>query len=93
MKIAVIGAGTMGHSLAQVFSQGGHSVVLHDLSQEILLRARKLMEANLDTLAEAGLMDPSRKEEILWIRLTTDLSEAVSDARIWSWRPCSRIHG
>jgi 3-hydroxybutyryl-CoA dehydrogenase len=82
VRVAVIGAGTMGHSLAQVFAQGGYSVVLHDLSREILLRAQKLMEANLETLAEAGLFDPTQKEEVLQrrIRLTTDLPEAVSDA-------------
>ena len=60
-SVAIIGAGTMGHSLAQLFSQGGHRVALHDLSEEILQQARSLIEANLDTLVGAGLFDPAEK--------------------------------
>ena len=80
--IAVIGAGTMGHSLAQVFAQGGYQVSLHDLSAEALSLALKLMSSNLDTLARAGLFDPAEKSTLLAKRITctTDLARAVADA-------------
>ena len=38
MKVAVLGAGTMGNGIAQVFAQGGHDVVLRDLDQKALDR-------------------------------------------------------
>jgi 3-hydroxybutyryl-CoA dehydrogenase len=78
-NIAVIGAGTMGHSLAQVFAQGGYRVSLHDLSEKGLDRAKQFIAANLETLSKAGLFDPKEKDTIIAKRIdyTTDLSEAV----------------
>jgi len=79
-SVAIIGAGTMGHSLAQLFAQGGHQVALHDLSEELLQQARRLIDANLDTLGGAGLFDPSEKTAVLDERInyTTDLKTAVA---------------
>jgi 3-hydroxybutyryl-CoA dehydrogenase len=83
-SVAIIGAGTMGHSLAQLFSQGGHRVALHDLSEEILQQARSLIEANLDTLVGAGLFDPAEKTVVLDERITytTDLKTAVATSEL-----------
>ena len=53
-RVAVLGAGTMGHALALVFALGGHSVRLTDNSQETLAKAQGLMEKALATLAAAG---------------------------------------
>ena len=53
-RVAVLGAGTMGHALALVFALGGHSVRLTDSNPETLARAQGLMETALATLAEAG---------------------------------------
>ena len=53
-RIAVLGAGTMGHALALVFALGGHQVRLTDNNPETLRRAQGLMETALATLAEAG---------------------------------------
>ena len=38
-RIAVIGAGIMGHGFAQVFAQKGFPVFLYDIDKEILKRA------------------------------------------------------
>src|SRR3712207_3329835 len=53
-RVAVIGAGTMGHALALVFALGGHRVRLTDSSPETLARAQGLMETALATLVEGG---------------------------------------
>jgi phosphoglycerate dehydrogenase-like enzyme len=58
-EIAIIGAGTMGHSLALVFALGGHAVRLTDSRSETLDGAPALMQAALETLVEAGEADPS----------------------------------
>jgi len=57
----VVGAGVMGHSIAQVFAQAGIEVNLVDLNEKILDRAMGLIKGNLETLAEFGLV---RDEEI-----------------------------
>jgi 3-hydroxybutyryl-CoA dehydrogenase len=51
-KAVVVGAGVMGHSIAQVFAQNGIETSLVDLDQERLEHAMELIKSNLETLAE-----------------------------------------
>ncbi|UCF82952.1 MAG: 3-hydroxyacyl-CoA dehydrogenase family protein [Desulfobacteraceae bacterium] len=83
-NITIVGAGTMGHALAQVFAQGGYQVFLHDISEEILKQARRLIASNLETLSEVGLFDPNGKHAILEERITytTDLAMAVATSEL-----------
>jgi 3-hydroxybutyryl-CoA dehydrogenase len=64
-RIAVLGAGTMGNGIAQVFAQRGHSVVLRDLDRDILERARAQIEKSLAKLAEKGKIPPGEKDAAL----------------------------
>jgi len=83
-NITIVGAGTMGHSLAQVFAQGGYQVFLNDISQDILIRAKSLIEANLETLAEVGLFDSKDHSAVVEERITytTDLAAAVDSSEL-----------
>jgi 3-hydroxybutyryl-CoA dehydrogenase len=65
MKIAVLGAGTMGNGIAQVFAQHGHPVVLRDLDRAILERARAQIDKSLAKLAEKGKIPPGEKDATL----------------------------
>ncbi|MHB9098238.1 MAG: 3-hydroxyacyl-CoA dehydrogenase family protein [Syntrophales bacterium] len=79
--VTVIGAGTMGHSLAQTFALAGCRVWLHDLKDEILARARGLIASNLRTLVEMRLLDPGQPVIALErIQTTTNIEEAGSRA-------------
>lgn len=53
-RIAVIGAGTMGHAIALVYALGGHRVRLTDSDPATLARAQRLMEGALATLVAGG---------------------------------------
>jgi len=80
-QVAVIGAGVMGHSIAQVFAQSGILVHLVDLKNDLLARALKLMKSNLQTLADYGRVSPQEIPTILGrIQPTTDLASAVREA-------------
>ena len=80
-NVTIIGAGTMGHSLAQVFAQGGYPVWLQDVKEEILSKAKKLIAANLETLVELNLLDQGQQASILdRIRTTIKLEEAGKNA-------------
>jgi 3-hydroxybutyryl-CoA dehydrogenase len=72
-KIAVLGAGTMGNGIAQVFAQHGHCVVLRDLDGAILERARTQIDKSLARLAEKDKIPTGEKDATLArITLTTD---------------------
>ncbi len=80
-KILVVGAGTMGHSLAQTFAQGGYPVALVDLNRETLDRAAGLIASNLRTLEDLQLLEKGKGTEIIErIHLLTSLEEGARDA-------------
>jgi 3-hydroxybutyryl-CoA dehydrogenase len=83
-KVAVLGAGIMGHGIALVFALGGHKVRLTDSRAETLAQAPRLMEAALETLAEAGEVDaswtPARLSEA--VRCCPTLAASVSGAEV-----------
>jgi len=80
-KVVIVGAGIMGHSIAQVFAQSGIEVRLVDMKEELLERAVRLIKANLKTLSRSGLVKEEEIPKIL-ARLypTTDLAKAAKGA-------------
>jgi len=50
--IAVIGAGLMGHGIAQVFAAAGHTVAVYDQSYEALIALRERISRNLTDLGQ-----------------------------------------
>ena len=82
-KIAVIGAGTMGHGIAQAFAQAGYQVSMMSRTQKTLDRARSLIETSLSTLVQEGMLDPTSVPATLSrITPTTSIQEAAQDADI-----------
>jgi len=80
-NVTIVGAGTMGHSLAQVFAQGGFKVRLNDIKEEILAKARSLIANNLKTLTELGFLQKAQDGEIFGrIQTTTKIEEAGKEA-------------
>ena len=80
-KVAVIGAGVMGHAIAQVFAQAGINTGLVDLKTDALERADRLIKMNLRTLVANGLVQEKDVPGILGrIQMTTDLATAVKEA-------------
>jgi 3-hydroxyacyl-CoA dehydrogenase len=80
-NVTIVGAGTMGHSLAQVFAQSGYKVRLNDVQEEILSKAKGLIAANLQTLVELGFLEQKDAAATLSRILTTPrIEEAGRDA-------------
>ena len=80
-NITIVGAGTMGHSLALAFAQAGYSVWLHDVNDDILVRAKRLIGSNLRTLVEAGLLEAHLQTSALErIQTTTSIGDAGEHA-------------
>ena len=80
-KIAVVGAGIMGHGFAMVFAQKGYPVFLYDIDARLLEKALARIAANLDTFVEHGLIRQKEKSAALGrIATTTDLEVAAGRA-------------
>ena len=81
--IAVLGAGTMGNGIAQVFAQHGFQVQLIDVSKDALDSALATIEKNLNRMVEKGVLDSHMTGETLGnIKTSTVLPEAVKDAHL-----------
>jgi 3-hydroxybutyryl-CoA dehydrogenase len=79
-KVLVVGAGVMGHSIAQVFATAGIEVNLVDLSEDALRRAMGFIANNLKLLADFGRVDPASIPDITRrIHPSTKLPGAARD--------------
>ncbi len=82
-NISVIGAGMMGHGIAQIFASKNYNVHLLDVKDEILTKAVANMRANLSLMAKKGLGLESEIGKIVgMVKTTTDLSEATAKAQL-----------
>ncbi len=79
-KISVIGAGEMGHGIAELAAMSGFKVNLYDIEEEILDDAMNKIEWSLEKLVEKEkLSDEEFEKSLNRISTTTDISEVVSD--------------
>jgi 3-hydroxybutyryl-CoA dehydrogenase len=63
--VGVIGAGTMGNGIAQVFAASGFTVLLHDAAAPALDRARTTIDRSLAKFVEKGKMSPADRDAAL----------------------------
>ena len=81
-NISVIGAGMMGHGIAQIFAARNYDVILVDVQQGFLSKAIENIRSNLTLLAQKGIGDPKEiAPTIQRIKTTLDLKEAASEAQ------------
>jgi 3-hydroxybutyryl-CoA dehydrogenase len=82
-KVAVIGAGTMGNGIAQVFAMTGYETTLCDVSSDALTKALSTIESNLLRMAKKELIPTEAIPEVLKkIKTTTSIEIAATDADI-----------
>jgi 3-hydroxybutyryl-CoA dehydrogenase len=81
-KIAVIGAGLMGHGITQAVAQTIKcDVYMCDVAPELLDKGLKQIKNNLDRLLEKKEISPAEIKQVLSrIHPVTDLREAIADA-------------
>jgi len=82
-NLAVIGAGLMGHGIAQVFASEGYNVSLVDVEDEFLIKAIENIRRNLSIMAREGITLKSDPDAIInRLKTTTDMNKAVSGAQL-----------
>jgi 3-hydroxybutyryl-CoA dehydrogenase len=78
--VGVIGAGTMGNGIAQVFAQSGFAVTLVDVGQPMLDRARRTIEQSLAKFVEKGKMTAAARDAAVGRLSTTTSLDLLSGA-------------
>ena len=80
MRVAVVGAGTMGHGIAHVFAQHGWDAALLDVSRAALDQARAAIAQNLERQVKKGAVSREQGAETLGrIEISTSI-EATGNA-------------
>ena len=80
--VAVIGAGDMGHGIAEVALLAGYQVNLYDIKDEFISTGKQRIFSSLDLLLGKGKIPAELDQAIRGklLRITTDLEEAVGSA-------------
>ncbi|GAA1177667.1 3-hydroxybutyryl-CoA dehydrogenase [Ornithinimicrobium humiphilum] len=74
--VGVIGLGTMGAGIVEVFARGGLTVVGVETTQEFADRGRAILQASTDRAVARGKLDEAGQAEILGrITISTDLND------------------
>jgi len=82
-RVAVLGAGTMGHGIAQVAAQAGFEVRLCDVQSAFVERGLIKIRENLEGGVARGKVTPGARDATLGrLTGTTDIREAVADADV-----------
>ncbi|HEV7842344.1 MAG TPA: 3-hydroxyacyl-CoA dehydrogenase family protein, partial [Pyrinomonadaceae bacterium] len=77
--IAVLGAGTMGHGIAQVAALAGYPVTLRDVNRDALMRGIQAIERNLvKGISRGKLTEDDRDQALQRIRGAVQLSDTAS---------------
>ena len=78
-RVAVLGAGNMGHGIAEVVAIAGYKVTMRDIEDEIVQDGYEDVQWSLEKLAEKGRIDEAPADVLERIEKTTDLESAVED--------------
>lgn len=65
MKIGVIGSGTMGRGIVEVFARAGYEVIVKDISEDFLKSMYQMIEKNLSRLIEKGKIADADKSSTM----------------------------
>jgi 3-hydroxybutyryl-CoA dehydrogenase len=81
INVAVIGAGTMGPGIAQVFAQAGCVVTLIDIDKQVLKQAKERIKSSVKAFKQAGVYSARKASStIAGISYTTKLQEGIKSA-------------
>jgi len=81
-KVTVVGSGTMGNGIAQVFAANGYDVNLVDMNQEILDQAKAAIDKSLSRLVKKEIMNEDDKRAALSKISTSTKLGAAKDSQL-----------
>jgi len=79
-RITVLGAGSMGHGIAELAAMAGYDVTVRDIEDDLVQDGIDQIEWSLNKLEEKGNLDEAAADVLARVDGTTDLADAVADA-------------
>ncbi|MDI9610294.1 MAG: 3-hydroxyacyl-CoA dehydrogenase NAD-binding domain-containing protein [Archaeoglobales archaeon] len=79
-KVAVLGAGTMGHGIVELCAIAGYNVAMRDIKQEFVDRGMKMIRDSVEKLHTKGKLKDSVETIMGRITPTVDMATAIEDA-------------
>ena len=77
-KVMILGGGTMGLDIAQVFAKAGKTVIVRDISDEIIDASEARLIKTLDKLVAKGKMEQEARDELFGrVSFTVDMAPAA----------------
>ncbi len=81
-KIAVLGAGTMGPGIAQIYAMGGYEVSMYTRREVTMEKSKVMLRTNLDTFVEEELLTKEEADAVYGrITCVRSVEECVRDAQ------------
>ena len=78
-KVMVLGAGTMGMGIAQVFAEAGKTVIVRDIADAFIQRGEGVLKKNMEKKVAKGKITEEKKAEMLGrLKATTDLNDLAN---------------
>ena len=78
-KVMVLGAGTMGMGIAQVFAEAGKTVIVRDIADAFIQRGEGVLKTNMEKKVAKGKITEEKKAEMLGrLKATTDLNDLAN---------------
>jgi 3-hydroxybutyryl-CoA dehydrogenase len=82
-KIAVLGAGTMGHGIAHAAMTAGYDTALYDISDAAVVKGKSAIDAVISKSVELGKATAADAASMrARLRTTTSIADAVRDADV-----------
>ena len=82
-RVGVVGGGAMGSQIADIMAINGKEVIIKDISEEYLKKARENVENNLDSLLEFNVTRPDKEieriEKTNQIQLTDEQKNKIKE--------------
>ncbi|MCR1832928.1 3-hydroxyacyl-CoA dehydrogenase family protein [Oceanobacillus caeni] len=80
-KVAVLGAGSMGHQISMLCALGGYETYLQDINEKALDKAKSTLDGRMkDWVKKSKLTEDEKNQAFSNLQLTTDLETAVAEA-------------
>src|SRR5437763_8829014 len=77
--LGIIGAGQMGSGIAQVAAQSGLSIILNDISDEMVARGTQIIERSLDRMVQRSRIKLDDRDRIMRrIGVTANLADLAA---------------